>query len=69
MENYEELLNTKYLLGTPKEQYEWVDALVKRNIKLEVANNNLVITLESIKEHCSETIQGLIDIALDVNPI
>ena len=67
MENYEDLLHRKYLLGTPKEQYEWVDDLVKRTSKLEAANSSLMLTLNSIKEHCPETIQKLIDITIDVN--
>lgn len=66
MGNYEDLLRRKYLLGTPKEQYEWVENLVKRNAKLEGAVSNMKTTLSSIKENCNETIQGLIQITLDV---
>ena len=66
MENYEDLLRRKYLFGTPKEQYEWVENLVKRNAELEGAVSNMKTTLSSIKENCNETIQGLIQITLDV---
>ena len=66
MENYEDLLRRKYLLGTPKEQFEWVENLVKRNAKLEGTVSNMKITLNSIKENCNETIQGLIQNTLDV---
>jgi hypothetical protein len=66
MENYEDLLRKKYLLGTPKEQYEWVENLVKRNAKLEGVVSNMKITLSSIKGNCNETIQGLIQNTLDV---
>lgn len=66
MENYEDLLRRKYLLGTPKEQYEWVENLVKRNAKLEGVVSNMKLTLSSIKENCNETIQGLIQNTLDV---
>lgn len=50
MENYEDLLRRKYLLGTPKEQYEWVDGLVQRNAKLEAAVSNLMRTMVAIKD-------------------
>ena len=66
MENYEDLLRRKYLLGTPKEQFEWVDNLVKRNSKLEAAVSNLTGTLTTIKDNTNETTQGLIQISLDV---
>ena len=51
MENYEDLLRRKYLLGTPKEQYEWVDALVKRNTDLEATVNNMGRTLVAIRDN------------------
>jgi hypothetical protein len=66
MENYEDLLRRKYLLGTPKEQFEWVENLVKRNAKLEGAVSSLTGTLSAIKDNTSETTQGLIQISLDV---
>ena len=34
MENYEDLLRRKYLLGTPKEQFEWVENLVSNYERL-----------------------------------
>jgi len=66
MENYEDLLRRKYLLGTPKEQFEWVDNFVKRNAKLEGAVSSLTGTLSAIKDNTNETTQGLIQISLDV---
>jgi len=66
MENYEDLLRRKYLLGTPKEQFEWVDNLVKRNAKLEGAVSSLTGTLSAIKDNTNEKTQGLIQISLDV---
>lgn len=66
MENYEDLLRRKYLLGTPKEQFEWVENLVKRNAKLEAAASSLIGTLTAIKGNTNETTQGLIQISLDV---
>lgn len=66
MENYEDLLRRKYLIGTPKEQFEWVDSLVKRNSKLEAAVSSLTGTLTAIKDNTNETTQGLIKISLDV---
>lgn len=43
MKNYEDLLRIKYLLGTPKEQFEWVENLVKENsnLKAKIAYANL----------------------------
>ena len=67
MQNYEELLRTKYLLGTPKEQYEWVDTLVNRNCKLEASVSHLILTLNSIKEQCSEHTKQFIETVIDIN--
>jgi hypothetical protein len=66
MENYEDLLRRKYLLGTPKEQFEWVDNLVKRNAKLEAAIYTLTQSLTSIKDNVNEHIKDIIEIHLSV---
>lgn len=54
MENYEDLLRRKYLLGTPKEQFEWVENLVKENsnfkAKITYANLSLQSILDTIDD-------------------
>lgn len=71
MENYEDLLRRKYLLGTPKEQYEWVEGLVVDNCTLQAQVHSMLMALTAIRDTMgtSETIQRIINIVLDVNKL
>ena len=50
MENYEDLLRRKYLIGTPKEQFEYVDNLSKSKAKISAALINSNTIIESLLE-------------------
>lgn len=69
MENYEALLREKYLLGTPKEQYEWVVNLVELNSKNERVATYLLQTVMALRDipTISDTIKDMLDITIDVS--
>ena len=58
MENYEDLLRRKYLLGTPKEQFEWVENLVKENSNLKAKITYANLSLQGILDTTNDAKLG-----------